>query len=93
MKTYFATYKERKVTDVTPITREKFIELISSEKPFEIYHSQWSKVTPFIIISEYDGDNLKWRYSTDKDNDLTSIGELYDSIQYQGITNCYFNKK
>ena len=93
MKKYFATFKKREVTDVIPIKKKEFIKLIFSERLSEIYHCEWSEKTPFIIIDDYNDDHLEWRYSIDKNNKTTPIGELYDSIQYQGITNCYFEKQ
>lgn len=93
MKKYFSTPKEKIIIDIIPFSREEFTELILSERPSEIYHSQWSNNSPFIYIGSYDNDKIEWKYYDDVDyRKSESVDSLYSSLIIQGLKDCYIDK-
>jgi hypothetical protein len=91
MKYRFSTTKQRVVTDVVPLTKEQFSEMMYSEKPTEIYNWHWSDKNPFIVITEYNENGVLFYCSglADKTPEQISVQRLYDFLKYQGLSECY----
>ncbi len=91
MKQKFSTLKERTVTDIVPFTKEQFIEMMSSQKPKEIFNGEWSERYPFIVIVEYNESGIKFYCNgrADKTPEQKTIEQLYDWLKYQGLSESY----
>lgn len=95
IKKHFYTPTQRTVTDNVPFTKEQFIELIATQKPKEIWHSEWSSKIPFIIITEY-GEGYVMSYCNalaekDRIPVMKTMEEFYGYFKYQGIDKLYIN--
>lgn len=88
---HFYTPTQRTVTDNVPFTKEQFIELITTQKPKEIFNSEYSGKTPLHIITEH-GDGYVMYYCTgaaDKTPHKMTLTEFYDYCRLSGIANFY----
>lgn len=93
MKKQFAIFRERTVVDKISFTKEQFIDIISSDKPTEIQNDEWSSRMPFIVITEYNENGIKYycNGAADKTPEQKTIEQLYNFLRYQGLDDCYIN--
>lgn len=83
----------RTVIDVEPVSLQEMIDILHKHKPKEIYNLQWSSKIPFIVITEYDEDQIVMYCNGEADKTpyrKTLIG-LYDFLKYQGLSDCFFS--
>lgn len=90
---YFNTVKKVAKLETSSFTEKQLNELISKNKPSKIYHSQWSRKTPFIVITEYNKSGFKMycNGAADKTPEQHNSKSLYDFLKYQGLSDCYIN--
>lgn len=92
----FNKKRDRIVTDVLPISKEDFINILIINKPSKIFNSPYSTKIPCWVITEYlENNRIKYFANgwADKTPVEESIENVYDSWKSQGLTNSYFENE
>lgn len=95
MEIYFNTPREITKTINDTISLEQFKALLQRSMPKEIYNSHYSNQKPCYHIVEYIDDEVLIWYAdawADKTPKKATFDELYQSIRYEGLAECYFKK-
>ena len=84
---------QRTVTDTRIVTLEEFIAILQTYKPKEIWCNMWSTKKPFLVITEYLGDD-KILLFCNANSDLTpqesTMQQIYKSHRYGGLSDSHF---
>ncbi len=93
-KTIFKIVTKRIVEDSIVITKEEFIDILNTKKPFQIFCPDYSTTKSLWVIVAYPGDNQVTYYATswaDKTPVMDSMSNIYTSWRIQGLVDYYFN--